>query len=274
MKTENTTPLQHYLLAIFIFLTFSLAINMANAASPPNEPVAKVNGVEISKTLFDAVLATNLAQGIKDSADLRNIIKSELIVREVMAQEAKKQKIDKDPAVKNQMALQEQTLLSEALLIKQTQSLQITDAQLRAEYKRQTELLADAEQYEVSHIVLATEAEALQVLKAVKSGETFEGLAQSKSLEPSRKNGGKLGWLLSNQLIPSISNVIVNLLAGQIAATPIQTQQGWQVVRLDAKRKFQAPLFEDAKPQLTQAIQSAYRAEYVQNLVKAAKIQD
>ena len=253
---------------------FLSVVHAATSVSDPVEIVAKVNGIEIPKALFDAVLATNLAQGAKDSEDLRKVIKGELIARVVMAQEAKKLKIDKDPVVKNQLALQEQNLLAEALLFKEAESLKITDAQLRAEYKRQTDLLADAEQFEVSHIVLGNEADALQVLKSAKSGESFEKLAQSKSLDPSRQNGGKLGWLLSNQMIPTISNVVVNMSAGQIAAAPIQTQQGWHVVKLDAKRKFQAPSFEDAKPQLAQAIQTAHRAEYVQKLLKAAKIQD
>ncbi len=273
MKTQK----KNKFLPLLSMIALSLTINPVRAASPTSESVeivAKVNGVDIPKALFDQVLATNIAQGAKDTEELRRILKGELIAREVMTQEARKQKIDKEPGVKNQLTLQEQTMLSEALLFKEAESLKITEAQMHAEYKRQTELLADSEEYEVSHIVLATEAEALQVLKAAKSGENFEKLAQSNSLDPSRQTGGKLGWFLSSQLIPTISNVVVNLSAGQIAAAPILTKQGWQIVRLDNKRKFQAPSFDDAKPQLAQAIQLAHRAEYVQNLLKAAKIQD
>lgn len=244
------------------------------ADRPPVGYIAKVNGVEIPKSLFEDVLANNLAKGVADSDELRKIIKGELIAREVMAQEARKKKLDKEGAVKNQLLLQEQTVLADALLQKEIGGFKITDAPLRAEYKRQTELLADAEQFQISHIVCATEADAIQVLKAAKSGESFQKLANSFSRDTSGQKGGDLGWLLPTQLIAPISNVVVNMTVGLIAAAPIQTQQGWHVVKLAGKRKFQAPSFEDAKPQLVQSLQTMHRNEYVQSLLKAAKIQD
>jgi len=269
--------IQYEWLAVLATSTFAMLMHGANAAPTVNESVesvAKVNGIDIPKFLFDAVLATQLAQGAKDSEELRKLIKSELIAREVLAQEAKKKKLDKEPEIKSQLVFQEKNVLSEALLVKEVGAYKITDEQIKAEYKRQTELLADAEQFQISHVVLATEAEAWQVLKALKSGESFEKLAQTKSIDPSRQNGGNLGWLLSNQLIAPISNVVVNLSVGQVVAAPIQTQQGWQVVKLEGKRPFQAPAFADAKPQVVQAIQAAHRAEYIQGLLKTAKIQD
>jgi peptidyl-prolyl cis-trans isomerase C len=252
-----------------LFPSISIAADLSGL-----ESVAKVNGVEISKSIYEMVLNSYLSQGATDGEELRKKIKQELILREVISQEARKQKLDKEEAVRNQIVFQEKGLLSEVLLAKELSSIKITEDQLQAEYKRQNNLLSAQEQFQVSHILLASESEALQILKEAKSGESFSKIATNKSLDRSRQSGGNLGWLLSNQLIAPISNVIVNLSPGQIAATPIQTSQGWHVVKLDAKRKYQAPAFEDVKFQLIQAVQMNQRSNYVEKLLKTSKIEE
>jgi peptidyl-prolyl cis-trans isomerase C len=67
--------------------------------------------------------------------------------------------------------------------------------------------------------------------------------------------------------------VIVNLAKGAVAAAPIATQLGWQVLKLDDKRKFVPPSFEESRQQLVRAVQANQRAEYIQKLVKSAKVE-
>ena len=132
----------------------------------------------------------------------------------------------------------------------------------------------DAEQFLVRHIVLETEAQALDALKSVRAGADFANLAKDKSLDNSKQNGGSLGWLLPNQLIAPLANVVVNLNKGAVSAAPIATPVGWQLIKLEDKRKFQPPSFEDSKPLLLRSLQTNQQNEYVQKLVKAAKVDD
>jgi peptidyl-prolyl cis-trans isomerase C len=133
--------------------------------------------------------------------------------------------------------------------------------------------LADVDQYLVSNMVVQTEAEAVDIIKKLKGGASFETLAKEKSLDNSRTNGGSLGWLLANQLVQPLPSVIVNLAKGAVAAAPIATQVGWQVIKLDDKRKFVPPSFEESRQQLVRAVQTNQRNDYVQKLVKAAKVE-
>jgi parvulin-like peptidyl-prolyl isomerase len=48
---------------------------------------------------------------------------------------------------------------------------------------------------------------------------------------------------------------------------------GWQVIKLDDKRKFVPPSFEESRQQLVRAIQTNQRIDYIQKLVKAAKVE-
>ena len=237
--------------------------------------IATVNGIKIGSDLLEFLVANNVAQGVKDTPELRAVLKKELISREVLVQEAKKQNLDKEQTLKMQLLMQQNSLLIDNLLAKQFANLNISDEKLRAEYKRQVEQLGDAEQYEVSQIVTATEAEAKAVIRELnaKKGPTFSKLAREKSIHTSAQNGGSLGWLLPNQIVPALAGVVVNLNLGSTTTSPIATSDGWHVLKVEGKRKFKVPTFEESKPQLANAVFAQERAEFVQKLVNAAKVE-
>lgn len=255
-------------------IVMSALFACAGASFAADTTIATVNGVKIGSEVLEYVVANNVAQGLKDTPELRAALRTELISREVLVQEAKKQSLDKEQALKMQLLMQQNSLLIDSLLAKQFASLNITDDKLRAEYKRQVDQLGDAEQYQVSHIVTATEAEAKAVIRELnaKKGPTFSRLAREKSIHTSAQNGGSLGWLLPNQIAPALAGAVVNLSVGNTTNTPIATSDGWQILKVEGKRKFKVPSFEESKQQLANAVYTRERTEYVQKLVNAAKV--
>ena len=136
----------------------------------------------------------------------------------------------------------------------------------------QIKSLGDVSQYRISHIVLSSEADAREVLARAKKGEPFDKLAREKSIDASKSEGGSLGWLLPNQVMAAISNVMVNLDQGAVAAAPIQTPAGWHVLKVDEKRPFKAPSLEQSKDQIRQGLQQQQNTEFARKLREAAKI--
>ncbi len=254
----------------FLFMTQALAAEKLSESRPV---LVTVNGVRIYQDLLENLVSPALANGAKDTPELRDIIKNELIAREVLAQEAVRLSLDKLPASQNQLTMARKSILAELALQKSAEKSPITEDMLRAEYQRQVGLLADTNQYLVSHIVLATEAEALGVLKAAQKGEPFEKLAKEKSLDNSRLNGGSLGWIMADQLIQPLAKSVLGLTKGALSAAPIQTPVGWQIIKLSDQRKFLVPSFEDSKPQLVKAVQTQLRAALVKKLVNAATVE-
>ena len=97
-------------------------LSLVGVAWSAEVPVATVNNVKIGAELM-VVIVNNVAQGVKDSPELRAALKTELIAREVLAQEAKKQNLDKDTEFKTQMLMQQNTLLVERLITNQFEKL-------------------------------------------------------------------------------------------------------------------------------------------------------
>ncbi len=249
------------------------AASSTAAGAAASSAVMTVNGTKITADMLDQLVAAVVANGAKDSTELRETIKNELLARTVLAQEARKLNLEKPLAAQNQLAMSRDGVLAELALQKFAEKVSLSDDVLQAEYKRQLTLLAEVEQYQVSNILVQTETQAMDIIKALKGGASFEVLAKEKSLDNSRTNGGSLGWLLANQLVQPLPSVVVNLNKGAVAAAPIATQLGWQVIKLDDKRKFVPPSFEESRQQLVRAIQTNQRIDYIQKLVKAAKVE-
>jgi peptidyl-prolyl cis-trans isomerase C len=151
----------------------------------------------------------------------------------------------------------------------------VTEAELKAEYERQVKALmsaGDLQQFQISSIVVASDADARSVMTAVRSGQAFDVVAKARSMDPSKDKGGELGWFLPDQIAPAISNVVVNLAPGAVSAAPIQVGPYWHVVKLMAKRPYQVPGFEESKNQLQTAVVQNRRMALLKKLSDAAVV--
>jgi peptidyl-prolyl cis-trans isomerase C len=176
----------------------------------------------------------------------------------------------------DQIAQLRQNLLLQAFLESHFKKNPITDAQLREEYDRQRKLMGDtsnAFQYRVSQIVVSTETDAMDLIRRLQKGDLFGRLAQEFSIDTASKaQGGSLGWLMVGQVIPAVANVLPTMAKGAITPKPIQTPVGWVILKLDDKRAFKIPTFEESKPQLQQALVQQYLGQAIQGLRSNAKI--
>ena len=249
----------------------------ANAEKKPDfEFVASVNGTAITQGLFNLTIRTLVNQGQADSPELRQAVKNDLINKELVAQEATRLGLANSIDFPDQMAQLRQNLLLQAFLENHFKKNPMTDAQLREEYDRQRKLMGDtsnAFQYRVSQIVVSTETDAMDLIRRLQKGELFGRLAQDFSLDTASKaQGGSLGWMMAGQVIPAVANVLPTMAKGAITPKPIQTPAGWVILKLDDKRAFKIPSFEESKPQLQQALVQQYLGQVIQGLRTNAKI--
>jgi peptidyl-prolyl cis-trans isomerase C len=82
-----------------------------------------------------------------------------------------------------------------------------------------------------SHILVKTEAEATQVLEILETGKTFEKIAQERSICPSGKKGGNLGWFTRGRMVKEFENAAFALKKGQVSG-PVKTQFGYHIIKV------------------------------------------
>ena len=234
--------------------------------------VATVNGVEIHLTQakdayqrlpeqyrqapFEAIFS-----GLVDS----------LIDSKLAAEDAKRQKVPDEPEFKARMARIEEQVL-QRMVLSRAMKAGVTDADVRARYETMIKGMAGNEQIQARHILLETEDAAKAVIADLKKGRDFASLARERSTGPSASEGGDLGFFAKGQMVPAFEKATFGLAKGQYTETPVKTQFGWHVIKLEDRKKASVPKFEEVEQDLRNDLSQEVGTVYVNRLRKAAKI--
>ena len=255
-------------------LTLSGVAALTYAQSGP--VLLTINGSKIYTSQVNEMVSMAVANGAKDSPELRQNVLNDLVVREVITQDIKKTGLLNKDNNALKLKLAQQNTMLDLWFAEYFKTHQVTEADVKAEYDRQLAFSKEpknSKQYEVAQIMVATEAEAQDIIKQINAGTKFETLAKEKSLEKvSGAQGGVVGWVFPSQLTPPINDLIVNLGKGKVTQSPIKTNNGWHVIKLDDIRPFEMPSFDQAKNTIAQELVQQRRQEAINALLKDAKV--
>jgi peptidyl-prolyl cis-trans isomerase C len=234
------------------------------AAAPP---VAVVDGTPISRDAYEDYLK-GLLRGKPESdvtAEEKDKVLDQMINMQLIAAQAEKEGLDKDPDTATRLALVRTQILADAAAQKYVKSNEPTDQELHTAYDA-----ADKTEFRASHILVPTKEKGEQIIKKLKGGAKFEDLAKAESTDNSKANGGDLGWFTTARMVKPFGDAVKGLKKGDTTTEPVQTQYGWHVIKLVDTRD--AP-FEQLKGQLTSGLMQKKFQDYIDSLKKNAKIE-
>ncbi|CAM2193088.1 peptidylprolyl isomerase [Paraburkholderia sp. A1RI_3L] len=246
----------------------------AFAAAPAfAQNIAVVNGTPIPKSRADALIAQLVHQGQQDTPQLQTAVREELVNREILMQEAARRGLPTRPDIKAQIAVAQQTVVLRALIEDFMKNNAPTDADIKARYDKLVHE-AGGKEYHLHHILVDNEQQAKDLIAKIKAGASFEDLAKQYSKDPgSGKNGGDLDWSDPRAYVPEFAAAAQKLQQGQMTDTPVHTQFGWHIIRVDGIRDITPPPLEQVKTQIVQQMQQEKLQAFEENLRKQAKIQ-
>ena len=251
----------------FAGATLALAVSAAMAQN-----AAVVNNKPISKAKVDEFVAALTAQGRPDSPELRAAVRDELIARELFVQEAEKKGLARNAEVQRQLDNARQEILIRAVIREHLKANPIKEDDLKAEYAKVSKAQTEKE-YRAHHILVEKEETAKQIIADLKKGAKFEELAKQSKDTGSAANGGDLDWNVPGTFVKPFAEAMVKLEKGKFTETPVQSQFGWHVIRLDDTREAKAPPLDQVKPQIQQELERRKIQEMQKDLRTKAKIQ-
>lgn len=252
-------------------LSFVVAFLVAGAAFAQN--IATVNNKPIPKAREEAWIKQLTQQGQKDTPELRDMIKKELVRREIFLQEATRRGLPEKPEIKFQLDVQRQNALIQALMRDEVTRNLVTDAQIQGEYDKQKAAATGRKEYRARHILVEKEDEAKGLIDQIKKGAKFEELAKKSKDTGSAANGGELDWAGPDAYVKPFSDAMVALEKGKMTEAPVQSPFGWHVIRLEDVRETQFPALAQVRAQIQESLQQQRVQNFVQELEKKAKVQ-
>ncbi|HEX7684865.1 MAG TPA: peptidylprolyl isomerase [Trinickia sp.] len=246
----------------------------AFAAAPAfAQNIAVVNGTAIPKSRADALIGQLVKQGQQDSPQLHQAVRDELVNREILMQEAVREGIPSRADVKAQVAVAQQTVVLRAMIEDYMTKNKPSDAEVKARYDELVKQ-AGGKEYHLHHILVDNEQQAKDLIAKIKAGAKFEDLAKKYSKDPgSGKNGGDLDWANPKTYVPEFAAAAEKLKKGEMTDTPVHTQFGWHIIRVDDVRDVTPPPLDQVKGQIVQQMQQEKLQAFEQALRAKAKVE-
>lgn len=253
-------------------LSATMATFSANALAESNiaeaDIIATVNGQAIS--IEDRTRVTKQLMSRGQQVDEARVTE-ELVNLEVMKQEAVKLGLESNPEVTAQLEILKTRILANAAINALTKDIKITDEDVKAEYDQQVAKL-DVKEFKASHILLEDEAAANAVIAEIEGGAEFATVAKEKSTGPSGPNGGDLGWFTAQSMVPEFSQAVGTMKKGDVSKTPVKTQFGYHVIKLDDTRDAEKPKMDQVRAEIEGILTQNKLAAKLEELRKAADI--
>ena len=235
--------------------------------------VAIVNGKAIPTARVEALSQQVTRSGRQVTPEVQAQIKDEVIAREIFMQEAQKQGLEASADFKSQMELARQTILIRELFMTFQKNNAVTDADIKAEYDKFAAANGGKE-YRARHILVEKEDAAKAIIAQLKKGGKFEEIAKKSSKDPgSGANGGDLDWAPASNYVAEFAEALLSLSKGKTTETPVKTQFGYHIIRLDDVRDAQLPKLEDVKAQISEQLTQQKLIKFQEDLRAKAKIE-
>ena len=233
--------------------------------------IAIVNGKPVPKSRVDTLLQQAARSGQQLPPGAEQQARDQVVLREIFAQEAEKRGIARSANYRAQMELARQSILIRELFEDYRAKNPVSDEAAKAEYDKFKAQAAGTE-YRARHILVEKEDEAKSLIAQIKGGAKFEDLAKKHSKDPgSGERGGDLDFAKADSYVPEFSQAMVKLKKGEMTDTPVKSQFGFHIIKLEDTRDAQFPGFDEVKDQLKQRMEQAKLQEFQESLRKAAK---
>lgn len=246
--------------------TPAAATEAAKPAAEAGKPLAVVNGREIPP-LYGELVKREMAQGQPESPQLDTRVRESLINLELLSRAALDKGLDRDPRLAATLDIRRKDQLAKAYLEDYVKAHPVTDKEVGDAYERAKAQPSETE-YRARHILVKTEAEAKKVIADLGKKAKFEDLAKKLSQDPgSAKKGGELDWSDRGAFVKEFSDAMAGLKKGETTKTPVKTQFGWHVIRLDDIRDQKLPPLDVVRGEIVRQIQQ----QRVRDAITAAR---
>ena len=254
-------------------VAFAAIVAFQAPAFAADAVVAKVGDLEIHQSELDLAISNldpQLAQLPDDQKKVAAL--SAAIDVKLLAKDALAEKLQDTPDFKTRMAYLQDRELHNAYFKKHVVDV-VTDAEVKARYDKEVAALPKQEEVHARHILVKTEDEAKEVIKELDAGKDFAAVAKEKSTDPNKSDGGDLGYFQRGRMVKEFDDAAFSMPVGTYSKTPVKTDFGFHVIKVEDKRDAPPPPFDQVKDQVKQLVMRDKYLELLKTAKAASKVE-
>ncbi len=235
--------------------------------------IASVGGKPIMESELEAALLSLGQRGqAYNNPQGRAALLEQIIAHKLFLMDAQKNLYEREPAFKEQLTRVKEDMLANYAIQKAVERVRVTEEEVQKFYDENPEQFVSGATFNASHILVAEEEVAKDLLAKINAGEiSFEDAARENSTCPSGQQGGELGDFGQGQMVPEFENACAAMEVGTISE-PVQTQFGWHLIKLNKKEAGGKMPFADVKDDIHNALMGQKQQAAYQSKVNQLKI--
>lgn len=237
-----------------------------------NPVVAKVNGTEVTRDevyRYIQSMPANMQQ--LPAVTVYPVAVDQVINTRLVQNKANDADVTETEQYKKELEIAKQQI-ARNLFLQQEVDKEITEGKVKKAYNDFIKKTPDVEERRARHILLETEDKAKAVIDQLNAGGDFAEVAKELSTGPTAPKGGDLGYFAKTDMVPEFANAAFELKKGDITSTPVKTQFGWHVIKVEDVRERPKPTMAQMEPAIRAELRRAALDELVKDWRKDAKI--
>ena len=265
---RNSLLISVFLAASMLLLSACQPTSSDPFIDPEDVILVEVDGRPISLPMLEYMMAQ---RGVdEDDHEAMREVLEELIRLRAVANAAEQDGLADQSEVRAQRALRDMETLQLRYFSRIHEEYPVTDEDIRVVYENQLRRSGDR-QFRLETIAYPSQAQALLAIASLEDGETdFASLR-----EQARSDGlvvEPTGWVDRSQVGEELAPLFVEAEADDVLSAPLQTPQGWRLVRIAEQRDLQAPALEDVREGIARQLVRQRLEALVEDLYQASEI--
>jgi peptidyl-prolyl cis-trans isomerase C len=240
-----------------------------------NKILATVGGTPITEgEVTEFILSLGQRGQGYNTPDGRRAVLNQLIESKLILLDAKRNLMEGEAEFRAQLAkIKDRLLVNYAAEKIITSTPAPKEDEISTYYKENAEKFVNPETVNASHILVDTEKKALAVYEEISSGaKSFEDAAKEYSSCPSKANGGSLGDFGRGQMVPEFDTAVFEMEVGTVTATPVKTQFGYHLIKLNSKTESTTASYEEVKDTIKAALTQEKQQKAFESKINQLKI--
>lgn len=203
---------------------------------------------------------------------LLELIVNQMVNDRLVAKAAAEQKILEDSVTQKRIAEATEQIIRDRYVEKALEG-KITDSDVKKKYAELIKEMPDQDEVKARHILVADEKTANEVLEKLNKGEDFAKLAKEYSTDPTKDNGGELGWFVQPAMVKEFGDAVFAMKKGETTKTPVKTQFGYHIINVEDRRKQAKPTFDQVKDRVRGQLADEQIRKLVEDLRSKSKVE-
>lgn len=260
------------ILSLLIFSSVLVACQQGDDVSdadPDDTVLVLVDGEPVTLSMLELVME-NRGVGEEEHDRMQELL-DELIRMRAVANAAIDENLDDRASVRAERQLRDMQVLYRHYINEVQREHPVTDADIEEVYRSQHERAGDT-QYLIETITYPEQAEALRIVAALDEGDrTYQEVEQAA--EEAGLAIEQPGWIDLSQVPPEFGAALEGSTPGKVVSLPLETPQGWRLVRVVQTRDLDVPELEDVREGIARSLLQRRRQALIEGVFEQAEIE-